>query len=206
MKENKQISLFAYPKPEKQDKPRFGKRKCKNCGKVFVKSRPLEQVCCVPCAIEYSNKLEEKKREKEWKARKKKGLEKLKTYSQRVQEARKVFQEFIRIRDQHKPCISCATTHSDIWDAGHFFKAELYSGLIFHEDNCHRQCRRCNRFLGGNESAYRMELVSRIGVERVNALEALKNSHRQKKWTDDELELIKTKSKEKIKYYKALYK
>ena len=185
---------------------KLGKRKCKQCGVVFTKTKPLQFVCSVSCAIDYSKVQEQKKAEKKWKERKKAGLFKLKTYSQRLQEARKVFQEFIRIRDKHQPCISCGTTESSLWDGGHYLKAEVFSGLIFHDDNCHRQCRKCNHFESGNEAAYREGLIHRIGIDRVMALEAIKNDNRIKKWTDEELEEIKKRSKERIKYYKTLYK
>lgn len=184
----------------------LGQRKCKQCGKVFTKQKPLQFVCSVSCAISYSKAKEEKKREHRWKERKKSGLKKLKTYTQKVQEARRVFQQFIRIRDQNQPCISCGTTSSKLWDGGHYLKAELFSGLIFNEDNCHKQCRKCNHFESGNETSYRQGLIGRIGIDRVKALEATKNDHRTKTWTDEELENIKKVSRQKINYYKKVNK
>jgi benzoyl-CoA reductase/2-hydroxyglutaryl-CoA dehydratase subunit BcrC/BadD/HgdB len=201
-----QLSFNPDPKPVAAKKTKYGKRRCKQCGETFVKSRPVQQVCSVSCAVLYAKALEEKKREREWQARKKKQLDKLKTYSQRVQEVRKVFQEFIRLRDKKKPCISCGSTESEIWDAGHFMKAELYSGLIFTEDNCQKQCRKCNHFQSGNETGYRIGLVNRIGESRVKALERIKDRSRLKKWSQAELDYIKKLCKQKIKYYKTLYR
>ena len=184
----------------------LGKRRCKQCGVIFTKTKPLQYVCSISCAIAYNRDKEEKKKEKEWKQRKKAGLVKLKTYSQKVQDVRKIFQHFIRLRDKNECCISCGSTSSEIWDGGHYLKAEMFSGLIFHDDNCHKQCRKCNHFESGNEAAYREGLIHRIGIDRVMALEALKMTHRVKKWTDEELDSIKERSKQRIKYYKTLYK
>ena len=67
----------------------------------------------------------------------------------KINKARKAFQSYIRERDKGKPCISCGTTTATKWDAGHYLKAELYTGLIFNEDNVHRQCQRCNQLRPG---------------------------------------------------------
>jgi 2-C-methyl-D-erythritol 4-phosphate cytidylyltransferase len=66
---------------------------------------------------------------------KKEYKEQNKSIAQLIQEARKPFQQWIRIRDANKPCISCGSVDSMIWDAGHFKKAELYPGMIFNEMN-----------------------------------------------------------------------
>ncbi len=118
--------------------------------------------------------------------------DKLKTYSQKVQDARAVFQKWIRNRDKDKPCISCDTIVGT-FHAGHFLKAELYSGLIFNEDNCHKQCVKCNYYKNGNEIDYRLRLIDKIGIERVERLESSKNDTRLYKYSDAELEELKTK-------------
>jgi hypothetical protein len=43
----------------------------------------------------------------------------------------------------------------DLWDGGHLKKAEIYSGVILILLR-HKQCRKCNRFLGGNELMFRL--------------------------------------------------
>jgi hypothetical protein len=119
--------------------------------------------------------------------------DKLKTLSQFEADAKKVFQKWIRLRDEGKECISCGTTNPKMWHAGHFRKAEIYSGLIFDERNVHRQCSKCNVFLNGNESEYRLGLVKRFGNEFVEELEIDANLTRNKKFTKDELIEIKIK-------------
>ncbi len=119
----------------------------------------------------------------------------IKSYAQRLGEAKKVFQKWIRLRDKDKPCISCGTISSSVWDGGHFKKAELYSGVIFHEHNVNIQCGKCNRFLGGNELNYRTGLIAKIGEQAVLNLEHLAEMSRMKKYTNEELEEIKIKYK-----------
>lgn len=87
---------------------------------------------------------------------------------------------------------------SPIWDAGHYRKAEIYTGVIFDEDNTAKQCRRCNYFLHGNEEQYRKGLIDRIGFDAVVDLEERADLTRMHKWTDEELEAIKKKYREKI--------
>ena len=65
----------------------------------------------------------------------------------------------------------------------------------YHEDNCHAQCRNCNRFDEGNIYNYRRGLVGKIGEQRVVLLESLKNE--TKKYSDFELEAM-------IKHYSEL--
>ena len=115
----------------------------------------------------------------------------LKTLTQLEGEAKKPFQKFIRLRDADKPCISCGSFTASIWDGGHFYKAEIYSGLIFNEDNCHKQCRKCNSFLGGNENNYRLGLIERYGEPFVLNLDKLAISKRNYKYERKELTGIK---------------
>jgi len=178
---------------------KLNKRKCKNCKKEFHKTKPLQYVCSVNCAIEYSRKKDIEKAKKESREKTKKAKDKLKTYSQRVQEARTIFQKYIRLRDKHQNCICCNEPESTYWDAGHFYKAELFSGVIFNEDNCHKQRRYCNKYLGGNEREYRIGLEKKIGIENIEQLQKLANETRQYKYSNEELEEIKVKYRKKIK-------
>lgn len=176
---------------------------CKICKERFEPKSPMQLVCDWKCAYEYSKihlnreskKLQEK-HNKELNDKVKKFKENLKDYEA---EARKYFQKWVRLRDKNEPCVSCGRTNTDRWDGGHYFKAELYSGLIFHEDNCHKQCSRpCNKDLDGNLANYRINLIKKIGEEKVKWLEDNKDSLRQKKYTRDELLRITTVYKIKI--------
>lgn len=131
--------------------------------------------------------------EKENKKKTKEQRESLKSISRLIQEARVPFQKWIRLRDANEPCISCGTTTAKIWHSGHYLKAELFTGLIFHLINVNKQCEKCNTFLNGNESVYRIGLVKKYGEEVVKELEELADRLRQYKFTREELKIIKSK-------------
>ena len=170
--------------------------KCAFCKKQFTQFNSLNRVCSIFCAIELGKLKPVKVNEKRVNSQlKKEAKEKLETYSQKVNKVKVIFQKWIRERDKDLPCISCGTTKASMWHASHFKKAETFSGVIFHELNVWRSCSKCNIFLNGNELSYRENLVKKIGVEQVEALEQLANETRTKKWTIEELQEIKNKYK-----------
>lgn len=127
--------------------------------------------------------------------------ESMKSISRLIQEARVPFQKWIRIRDANDGCISCGTTKAKIWHGGHFFKAELFTGLIFNEVNVNKQCEKCNTFGGGNESGYRIGLVKKHGEKVVKQLEESANYLRSYKFAREELKEIKKMYQQRIKEY-----
>lgn len=129
----------------------------------------------------------------ERKTKNKEVRESLKSIQRLIQEARVPFQKWIRIRDANKACISCGTTTAKIWHAGHYFKAELYSGLIFNRINVNKQCEKCNTYGGGNESGYRLGLVKKYGNNITRKFEESANHLRQYKFSRNELIEIKKK-------------
>jgi hypothetical protein len=169
--------------------------KCKICldkyePKYFLQKCCSKTECMIAWSMQVVAKQKEdykKKKKQEWNKEKIVLKEKLKTLSQYEAEAKKSFQKWIRLRDNNLPCISCGTKSSELVDGGHFKKAEIYSGVIFNENNCHSQCRKCNRFLGGNELMYREGLVKRYSSEFVESIEQLANETRQYKWTKEQL-------------------
>jgi hypothetical protein len=170
--------------------------KCKVCKKEFTQFNSTISVCGYQCAIEWGKLKPAKVNYKRVNSQlKSEAKDKLETYSQKVNKAKVIFQKWIRERDKDLPCISCGTTKASMWHASHFKKAETFSGVIVHEFNVWRSCSKCYIFLNGNELSYRENLVKKIGVEQVEALEQLANETRTKKWTIEELQEIKTKYK-----------
>lgn len=133
--------------------------------------------------------------------RKKKRSKRQPTISSLKRQARYWFQRWIRYRDLGNKCIceGCQNILSDLkgFDAGHYHKAELYSNVLFNEDNVHGQCKGCNGFKDGNIIEYRKGLLEKIGEERLTSLEekALYNRGPYK-W--DRQELIDIKEKYKL--------
>ena len=83
--------------------------------------------------------------------------------------AQVVFNKWIRERDKEETCISCGSWSSP--QCGHYMSQGHHSALRFNEDNCSRQCLRCNNYLHGNLINYRIGLVKKIGEDRVRQLE-----------------------------------
>ncbi len=125
--------------------------------------------------------------------------ESMKSISRLINDARVPFQKWIRQRDINDGCISCSSLNVKLWHGGHYFKAELYSGLIFNEINVNKQCEKCNTYGGGNESGYRIGLVKKYGEDAFKQLESIADQNRSYKFTREEIKEIKKKYQLKLK-------
>ncbi len=120
-------------------------------------------------------------------------------------QAQKAFNEFVRLRDAYKGCVSCrahlpAEAVGGGFDCGHYRSVGSAPHMRFVEDNAHGQCKKCNRYLSGNITDYRARLLHRIGVERLDALESDQES---RKWSIDDLKQIKATYAAKVRALKA---
>lgn len=93
---------------------------------------------------------------------------KRKTVAKLKQDLQKVFNTFIRKRDQGKPCITCGQIKT--LQAGHFFAVSTHDGLRFDDDNVHGECASCNCFNESHLIYYNENLKERIGTTRYNDL------------------------------------
>lgn len=181
-------------------------KKCKCCKVPFIPFRSTDQVCSLTCALSIAKTQVQKQRDIEAKKvhdhLKQRFKEKFKTITEYENEAKAVFQKFIRLRDKDLPCISCGSLKTNLWDGGHYKNAGYYSGVIFNEWNCNKQCRYCNMYLSGNELNYREGLIRKIGIENVETLEQLAVETRYYKWTKEQLTEIKNIYALKIKQLK----
>ncbi|MCX2960319.1 recombination protein NinG [Rodentibacter caecimuris] len=172
--------------------------KCKVCGNYYVKTvSSLQKVCSSKCAIELARDNAQKARERAEKQKLKERKARLKSRSEWLKEAQSVFNKFIRLRDKNEPCISCGRYHQGQWHAGHYRSVGAAPELRFCELNVHKQCQPCNNHKSGNVIEYRINLVKKIGVDKVEWLE--RQDHDPKKYTIEDC-------KEIIKYYKAKIK
>ncbi|WP_439236721.1 recombination protein NinG [Lonepinella koalarum] len=176
-------------------------KKCKICGLEFLPRSSFAKVCSVTCAMQFAKEQAEKEKIKQQKAREKaerakikQVRENLKSRADWLKDLQKVFNQFIRLRDKDLPCISCGRFHQGQWHAGHYRTTKACPELRFNEENCHKQCQPCNTHLSGNITEYRINLVQKIGLERVEWLE--RKDHKPLKLSIDEI-------KELIRVYKA---
>lgn len=167
---------------------------CKICSKQFNPISSLAKACSPACAVQYAKKVRADKQAKADKIR----LEEMKTLPQLRKECQQVFNKFIRLRDWGQPCISCGTPHTgaaNSFDAGHYRSVGSSPEVRFDLRNVHGQCKRCNRF-GFDSSVYRANLIAKIGLDQVEALEAEKTA---KNYTRQDIRALIITYKQKCK-------
>jgi len=166
-------------------------KSCKVCKTKFSPRASTQVVCSWQCASVFTAKEKEKRDRKEYREKK----ESLKTRSEWLKEAQVVFNRFIRMRDAHLPCVSCGQ-HRNTYDAGHYRSVGAAPQLRFNEDNVHKQCVYCNQHKSGNAIDYRINLVKRIGQDKVEYLESCNDPV---KYTIEDAKEIKRLYNEKLK-------
>lgn len=177
------------------------KSKCRICRNP---SRQFKTTCSIGCETELGMRLLEKKKRadaKQVRAVDKIRKEKLKSRSDWVKDAQIAFNAYIRARDRLKTCICCGRPlASDAvgggFDCGHYRSVGSAPHMRFNEDNAHGQTKQCNRYGAGRAVDYRIGLIMRLGIERVEAIES---NNETAKWTIDDLKQIKEKYKRKLK-------
>ncbi len=177
------------------------KRECKQCKEYvrkFIKI-PAGVFCDKDCAYKFGSEQRDKKRKRQQvKAEKaerkshKEAKERIKTTGEFMKEAQAAVNKYIRARDFFKPCVSCGSSPSQkrggTVDAGHYRSRGAASHLRFNCFNIAAQCVKCNRYKSGNAVDYRIELIRRIGIDRVERLES---DNQPRKFTTDYLKRIK---------------
>lgn len=159
--------------------------RCKNCREKFEPIRFNHKFClkdeCIKAFVE-------EVKTASWKNTKKKWTNELKTTSDWLKDAQKVFNAYIRKRDEGKPCISCGQFINGVKHASHYLSAGGHSAVRFNEDNVWVSCYKCNVMLSGNQIEYRKRLIDKIGIDRVQWLED--NANEFKKWELEELKML----------------
>jgi len=180
-------------------KKKLKQKKCRACKDLFQPQNGFHVACTPKCAIALAKIKAEKTKDKEFRQRK----EALKSRGDWIKELQVVFNKYIRLRDKDLPCISCQNITNDDnlgkgsrWDAGHYLSRGARANLRFNEDNTNKQCVRCNLEMSGNVGEYRINLIKKIGVERVEKLET---DYSEARWTIDQLKALKELYKLRIK-------
>lgn len=185
--------------PAKADTQLLRMRKCANCPEKFRPFSSMVKWCSAECGAALGLKKLEKAQAKATADDKRKTraqLEALKTIPQLKKEAQLAFNKFIRCRDRTagiSECICCGKpldwgVAGGAVDAGHFRSTGSADHLRFSEDNAHAQRADCNRYGAGRAVDYRIGLIRRIGLERVEALESNSTAI---KWTREGLRAVR---------------
>ncbi len=179
------ISQKTIIKPEKLIK-------CKACGELFSRLRPMQKACSIACAVALSKIDAEKsiaKLKKTERRQDKAKLDAMRTRPELMRVAQSAFNAYVRARDAGKQCISCGNqlpinAIGGAFDCGHYRSVGSAPHLRFDERNAYGQCKHCNRYLSGNHVEYRKGLIARVGIETVEALEC---DQEPRKYSKDDL-------------------
>jgi hypothetical protein len=159
----------------------------------------MSSYCSFECAVKQARKLQEakhKRQQAEFKRETKRRKDKLKSRAEWLKDAQAVFNKFIRLRDEKDACISCGRHHQGQYHAGHYLTVGACPELRFNELNVHKQCAPCNNHLSGNLVNYRIRLIDKIGLDKVEWLEG---QHDPLKITIPEIKDLIAEYKAKIK-------
>jgi hypothetical protein len=181
-------------------------RKCRVCRESFQPKRCLQQACSFECEVKLAelaaakSKAKRKKdcRVAEMASRKtlKIRIEQSKPLSYWADKAQKAVNSYIRARDAGQPCISCGRHHQGKINAGHYRSRGAMAALRYHHDNIHLQCEPCNSSKAGNQLEYRIRLIKKIGIDRVEWLEG---NHPAPHWKKDDYQRIEEEHKQLLR-------
>ena len=174
-------------------------KKCKHCKTQFQPARNFQSWCSADCAVEIAKAKQAKQKAQEAtkeRAQHAKAKEAVKTKGQHAKEAQIAFNALIRERDKDLPCISCGRHHQGQYHAGHYRSVGSSPELRFEPLNVHKQCAPCNNHKSGNVVEYRISLVKRIGVDKVEWLEG---PHEPKRYDIEDLKAIKAEYRARLR-------
>lgn len=196
----------AMPKP----------KKCPICSTEYIPRSSLQKVCHnYKCAIAYNKKRDEenaarnkRKQKRLQKSELKQRKDRLKTASQWNKEAQAAVNKFIYWRDYGRPCIACGRplnygVRGGAVDSSHYRSRGAAPWLRFNVFNNHSGCVRCNRELSGNLIPYRLNLIEKIGLQRVERIE---HDNTVRKFSIEYLKRVKAIFTRRARHYEKLRK
>lgn len=196
----------------KQPKPKT----CPICSTEYIPRSSLQKVCHnYKCAIAFNKKVDERNaaREQRKQARLqrddlKQRREKLKTKSDWNREAQAAVNRFIFWRDYGRNCISCGRSlnygvRGGAVDASHYRSRGAAPWLRFNVFNNNSSCVPCNRDLSGNPIPYRINLIEKFGLFRVERIE---NDNTVRKFDIEYLKRVKAIFTRRARHYEKLRK
>lgn len=197
-------------------KPKPKTKVCPICDTEYLPRSSLQKVCHnYKCAIAFNKKRDEeiamrekRKQERLQRDDLRERRERLKTASDWNKEAQAAVNRYIFWRDYGDPCISCGKplnygVRGGAVDASHYRSRGSARHLRFNVFNIHSGCVRCNRELSGNLIPYRINLIEKIGLWRVERLE---HDNSIRKFDIPYLRRIKSIFTRRAKHYERLRK
>lgn len=162
--------------------PKKNSKTCK-CGNTFIQYSTLVTKC-PKCQIKAMQSKKEAKQDKlPFQVQKFNTGQKTKPKRQKSEKQKAKanawtwFSRFIRlshsVNGEYVVCYTCGKIHGiKEVDAGHFITRSKDS-VLFNENNCRPQCKKCNRFQQGRSYDFEIKLIDEIGIRGVDALKEL---------------------------------
>jgi hypothetical protein len=167
--------------------------KCKICKIEFVKTRPMQAVCSINCAMQTAGikaAIKRIKAEQQDKRETKAKLDAIKPRAKYLAEAQAIANKYARVRDVDEGCISCdkPATWDGQWHGSHFRSVGAASAVRFNLWNIHKACSICNNWKSGNIGEFTPRIIEKIGIDKV---EWLKSQNQLKRYDIDYLKKYK---------------
>ena len=189
---------------------------CPICSTQYIPRSSLQKVCHnYKCAIAFNKKVDERNAAREQRKQDKlqrddlrQRREKLKGKSEWNREAQAAVNKFVFWRDYGKPCISCGRplnygVRGGAVDASHYRSRGSAPWLRFNVYNNNASCVPCNRDLSGNPIPYRINLIDKFGLQRVERIE---HDNTVRKFDIEYLKRVKTIFTRRARHYEKLRK
>lgn len=191
-------------------------KQCPICGTEYTPRSSLQKVCHnYKCAMEFNRQVdarnaarEQRKQERLQREDLKQRREKLKGKSEWNREAQAAVNKFIFWRDYGRPCISCGRrlnygVRGGAVDASHYRSRGAAPWLRFNVFNNNASCVHCNRDLSGNPIPYRINLIEKFGLHRVERIE---HDNTVRKFDIEYLKRVKAIFTRRARHYEKLRK
>lgn len=191
-------------------------KKCPICTTEYIPRSSLQKVCHnYKCAMEFNRQVDERNAARE--IRKQERLqrddlrqrrESLKGKSEWNREAQAAVNKFIFWRDYGDPCIACGKplnygVRGGAVDASHYRSRGAAPWLRFNVFNNNAGCVHCNRDLSGNLIPYRINLIGKFGLHRVERIE---HDNTVRKFDIEYLKRVKSIFTRRARHYEKLRK
>lgn len=191
-------------------------KKCPICTTEYIPRSSLQKVCRnYKCAMEFNRQVDERNAARE--KRKQERLqrddlrqrrERLKGKSEWNREAQAAVNKFIFWRDYGDPCIACGKplnygVRGGAVDASHYRSRGAAPWLRFNVFNNNAGCVHCNRDLSGNLIPYRINLIEKFGLHRVERIE---HDNTVRKFDIEYLRRVKAIFTRRARHYEKLRK
>lgn len=191
-------------------------KKCPICTTEYIPRSSLQKVCHnYKCAMAFNRLVDERNAAREMRKQERlqrddlrQRRERLKGKSEWNREAQAAVNKFIFWRDYGDPCIACGKplnygVRGGAVDASHYRSRGAAPWLRFNVFNNNAGCVHCNRDLSGNLIPYRINLIEKFGLHRVDRIE---HDNTVRKFDIEYLKRVKAIFTRRARHYEKLRK